>query len=54
MHENVNLLMFKKNEHNEHNVQHKFQQKSLILWHFLLIFTNCVDFNVGLRNVAKR
>ena len=44
MHKSMNLLTLK----------HKFQQKLLNLRHiFLLIFMNCVGFNVGLRNVAK-
>ena len=46
MHKNMTVLMLK----------HKFQQKLLNLWHIFLIeiqFTNCVDFEVGLGNVAK-
>ena len=44
MQKNMNLLVLK----------HKFPQKLLNLWHiFLLILTNSVDFNIGLRNVAN-
>ena len=43
MPKNMNLLLLK----------HKFQRKSLNLRRFLLMFTNCVDFKVGLRNLAK-
>ena len=44
MRKNIHLLVLKQ----------EFQQKLLNLWHiFYLIFTNCVEFKVLLRNVAK-